>query len=301
MPETHDGPDSPYFTVLPIKGNANLAELASAGSTEPSVLGMSHEMAAAVKDAPAGYCVCWGIPFEIGEVIVLSDLPVSIEINPVKARWLVFMHTSDIRPLQPGPGGIISPMRGYGMLAEHAADYVMCYADGSQAKASIRRRHQLGAFYRGWGENCFESVAHHKPYPVHAAHEQLAPYWGVTQTRNFAGDASAWVNWLWAWENPFPEKAITGFQFEPVSGVVVLSAISAGNLATLPLRWQTRRKARLTLAGRGDLPAGPRRGRVAQADPARPGAGDLGHRRAWFTRTTPGRRRTITSCPEAFE
>ena len=248
MPEAHDGPHSPYFTVLPIQGNANLAGWTSAGSGQDSgILGMSPEMAAALKAAPGGYCVCWGIPFEIGDGIVLSDAPVSIDINPVKARWLVFLHTSDIRPLQPGPGGIISPMRGRGMLAEHAADYVICFTDGSQARASIRRRHQVGAFQRGWGENCFESVAHHKPYPLRAAHEQLSDSWGNSQARNFAGDDSAWVNWLWAWENPLPEKAIAGFQFVPASGVVVLSAISAGNLASLPLRWQTRRKAFLAL------------------------------------------------------
>jgi hypothetical protein len=248
MTEIHDGPESPFFSVLPVKGNANLAELAGAASGEPSgVSGMSDEMSAALKDAPSGYCVCWGIPFEIDDVVVLSDAPVSIEINPVKARWLIFMHTSDIRPLQPGAGGIISPVRGHGMLAEHAADYVICYEDGSQARAAIRRRHQLGAFHSLWGENCFESVAHHKPYPVHAAHEQLGPYWGVTQMRNFAGDKGGWDNWLWAWENPYPEKAIAGFRFEPVSGVVMLSAISAGKTNMLPLRWQTRHKACLAL------------------------------------------------------
>jgi len=253
MSAIHDGPHSPYFTILPFKGNASLAALAGAASNRlPSFPSMSPEMLAALAAAPGGYCVCWGIPFEIGDVIILTEAPVEVEVNPVQARWLIFMHTSDIRPLQPGPGGIISPMRGSGMLAEHAADYVICYADGSQVRAAIRRRHQLGAFQRGWGENCFESVAHHKPNPVHAAHEQLAPYWGETQCRAMYPDSGAWINWLWAWENPFPEKAIAGFRLElartePVSSLVVLSAISAGNIATLPLRWQTRRKACLAL------------------------------------------------------
>ena len=38
-----------------------------------------------------------------------------------------------------------------------------------------------------------------------------------------------------------------GLRFEPVSGVVVLSAISAGEASALPLRWQTRHKAVLSL------------------------------------------------------
>jgi hypothetical protein len=60
-------------------------------------------------------------------------------------------------------------------------------------------------------------------------------------------DGGPWVNWLWAWPNPHPERPIPGIRFEPRSGAVVVSAISAGNAASHPLRWQTRRKAVLTL------------------------------------------------------
>jgi hypothetical protein len=246
MPEIHDGPCSPHVTPLPLEGNANLPALAGAGSTAMP-LGMTAEMTAALGDAPSGNCVSWGIAFEIGDVVILSDHPVSIEIGPTQARWLVFLHTSDLRPLQPRLGGIVSPIWGNGRLAEHAADYVICYADGSEVRAAIRHRYQLGTFRRRWGENCFEAVAHHKPYPIRAAHEQLKADWGFTQTRASSADEGPWVNWLWAWENPCPEKAITGFRFEPVSGVVVLSAISAASVVSLPLRWQPRRKARLAL------------------------------------------------------
>jgi hypothetical protein len=253
MSTIHDGPRSPHFTPLTFTGNANLSTLAEAATSVmasgTTVIpdGITREMSSALVHAPRGACVSWGIPFEIRDVVMLTDSAVSIETSPTRARWIVFLHTSDIRPLQQGTGGIISPMRGHGQLAEHAADYVICYADGSEARAAIRRRHQLGSFQRGWGENCFASVAHHKPYPIHAAHEQLGPYWGVTQMRATAADEGQWVNWLWAWENPDPEKVITGFRFEPAAGVVVISAISVGNVASLPLRWQTRRKACLTL------------------------------------------------------
>ena len=138
-------------------------------------------------------------------------------------------------------------MHGEGRLAEHAADYVIRYADGSEARAAIRRRHQVGTFQRRWGENCFEAVAQHKPNPRRAGHEQPTPSWGWSQTRVVPADDGPWVNWLWAWENPHPEKAITGFRFEPATGVIVISAISAGDVATLPLRWQSRRKACLIL------------------------------------------------------
>jgi hypothetical protein len=209
--------------------------------------GVSPEMAAAVQHAPQGECVGWGIPFTVGDVFVIQDQPVSLEITPTRARWFVFMHTSDIRPLLVNPHGFTSPMRGQGQLAEHAADYVLVYSDGSEARAAILRRHQVGAFQRGWGENCFEAVAQHKPRPVRAMHEQLKGEWGWSQVRSSAADGGPWVNWLWAWENPYPKKTVSGLRFEPASGLLVVSAISSGNVSAQPLRWQPRQKARFSL------------------------------------------------------
>jgi hypothetical protein len=203
-------------------------------------------MSEAAIHAPQGSCVSWGIPFEIGDLFVAASQPVVIGVAPTKAPWLVFLHTSDIRPTEPGPGGIISPMRGRGQLGEHAADYVICYADGEEARIPIRRRHQLGMFTRGWGENCFEAVAHHKPKPLRPVNEAVED-WGHSQMRASAADSGPWVNWLWAWQNPHPDAAIVAIRLEPVSGVVVLSAISAGYASEQPLRWRTRRKAVFTL------------------------------------------------------
>ena len=234
-----DGPVSSHFAPMPFKGNATLSSL--------SDFGVSTEMAQAAEHAPGGECVCWGIPFEIEDVIVVHDHPQTVEIAPLAARWLIFMHTSDVSPLKPNPSGIFSPMRGEGQLAEHACDYVLLYADGTQQRLAIHRRYQIGAFQRRWGENCFECVAHHKPHAVHPPHEQLNPAWGFLQTRVEIADSGPWVNWLWAWENPHPEKDILGVRFEPRAGTVIVSAISAGDVSSQPLRWQTRRKALLTL------------------------------------------------------
>ena len=234
-----DGPKSALFTTISFKRDTPLSTIADTG--------VSEEMAAAVEHAPDGDCVSWGIPFNIENVVVLREQDVSIELSATKAQWLVFMHTSDIRPPERHDDGFIAPMRGEGQLAEHAADYVMLYEDGGEERFVIRRRHQLGAFQRRWGENCFESVAHRKPKPVRAAHEQVRKGWGWTQTRAVAADGGQWVNWLWAWENPCPEKAVVGIRLEPKSGIILLSAISAGNAASQPLRWQTRRKACVTL------------------------------------------------------
>jgi len=241
MPPLKDGPASPLFLPLPLRGNVSFSKLPDAG--------VSKEMARVIDNAPAGSCVAWGIPFKIGRPVVVKEKPVSVRLAPVRARWLVFMHTSDIRPPKPDRDGFISPMRGHGQLGEHAADYVIVYADGTEVRMPIRRRHQIGAVARPWGENCFEAVGHHKPHPLKSLPGQSNPNqeWGRLQTRANSADGWPWQNWLWAWENPHPRKAVVGIRFEPVSGAVVVSAVSAGNVAAHPLRWRRRRKAVLAL------------------------------------------------------
>jgi len=237
MPAVVDGPRSPLFHPLPIEGDMSFTELAQ--------LPISEEMRQALEQAPSGECVCWGIPFQVRRPLALVEgqgaLRLSLE--PVRAPWLVFLHTSDLRPLLWNRDGFITASRGYARLGERAADYVVIYGDGSEERLTIRRRHQIGPFQRPWGENCFEAVAHQKPRPVRAHHEQLHPSWGRSQTRVDAADSGPWVNWLWAWANPHPEKAIVALRLEPASGVVILSAVSWGQVSTQPLRWRPRRKA----------------------------------------------------------
>ncbi len=234
-----DGPASARFRPVPLPGGGALADLAMSGLSEP--------MAAALEHMPAGHCIAWGLPFAVESPIVLADQPLFIPIEPLRAGWLVFMHTSDVRPVEPGSGGFISPMRGQGQLGELAAEYTVIYANGAEARLPIRRRHQIGMFTRRWGENCFEAVPHRKPQPIRPPHEQLGPNWGRNQTRATAADGGPWLNWLWAWQNPAPDEPIIGLRLEPRAGLIVLSGLSAGDASELPLRWRTREKAIVTL------------------------------------------------------
>lgn len=235
----HDGPASPQFRPIPLTGNAPFANLPRQG--------VSPEMAKAAAHAPVGSVVAWGIPFEVGDGILLTDQPVELALDAFRAGWLVFLHTSDIRPSEPGPGGFISPARGEGRLGELAATYTVIYADGQELELPIKRRHHVGPVVRRWGENCFEAVAHHKPHPLRPPHEQDGPDWGHRQMRASPADESEWVGWLWAWQNPRPEAAISGLRLAPQSGVVVVSGLAAGDATSLPLRWRPRQKALLTL------------------------------------------------------
>jgi hypothetical protein len=239
MSPANDGPASPLFVPLPIQGNCSFSEL--------PLKSVTPEMAAHCKYAPQGTLISWGIPFDIREIVFLADQALTIPFQPLKARWLVFLHTAALKPLEAGPGGFISPMRGEGHLNEPLSNYVILYKNGAEAPVSIRRRHQISSFTHRWGEHCFEAVPSRKPYPVRGAHEQPSTDWSRTQVRVAAAGDEGWGNWLWAWENPTPDQALTGIRFEAVSGVVLIFGLAAGNVVEHPLRWQSRRKGLLCL------------------------------------------------------
>jgi hypothetical protein len=238
MNRTVDGLVSPNFCEVPFKGNFSFSRI-------PVDL-ISAPMNSAIAKAPRGDCACWGIPFRVGSPALLRDAAWTIQVS-LKSEWIVFMHTSDVFPPETNRHGFISPMRGQGRLGELAAEYVAVYEDGSEERLKILRRHHLGSFQRIWGENCFEAVPFHKPFPIKAHHEQGYPWWGKSQTRVDPGDEGEWINWLWAWQNPSPQKAITSFRLEPKAGVVLLFAVSAGDASSHPLRWQPRSKVLLTV------------------------------------------------------
>ena len=243
MTTINDGPSTKRFFPITIEGNYTLSRLSRSS--------LSRAMKDTVKNAPQASCVSWGIPFEIDKKIVfIKDKPVDIPIDNLNVPWLVFLHTSDNRQIDTNEDGFISPMRGAGMLGELAANYTILYADGSKVIQPIRRRHEIGAFQRMWGDNCFQAVAHRKPRPLRPHHEQTHPAWGFSQTRADASDGGgrfSWTNWLYAWENPHPGKKIVRLICEPVSGIVILSAVSAGRASSNPLRWESREKAVLRL------------------------------------------------------
>jgi hypothetical protein len=241
MPGTKDGPASPLFAAVSLKGNIRIEDLAGES--------ISREMKDKLPHAPTGRLTCWGIPFRIGKVLLVRDKAVTAKIGRLKARWLVFMHTCDRRPYEQWRGGIVSPYRGYSHLGEHEADYVVVYADGTELRLPIVSRRQIGPYWHPWGENCFEAVGYKEPYPLcddaRDKHETRA--WGHVQFRTLAADLEPWMNWLWAWENPAPTKPIVALRFEPGENPVIISTISAGNVDETPIRWSTRRKAVLKL------------------------------------------------------
>jgi hypothetical protein len=241
MPALKNGPVSPLFAPMPLKGNIRIADLAGAP--------VSREMKDKLPHAPIGPLTSWGIPFQIGKVLLVRDKPMTVKVDRLKTRWLVFMHTCDRKPYDPGQGGIVSPYKGFAHLGDHAADYVIVYADGAELRLPILCRRHVGPFWRPWGENCFEAVGYKEPHPICDASDDrnANSQWGRIQFRTHNPNLEPWMNWLWAWENPNPKTSIVAMRFEPGDCPVVVSAISAGDVAETPIRWSTRRKAILTL------------------------------------------------------
>ena len=243
MPGYHDGPSSSLFEPLELE-SATETSTAARANLSPITL-------EALDRVPRGECTAWGIRFLVREPLILEKAAMSIELASFKAGWLVLMHTSDLRSGEIPVGEFISPMRGQGMLGEHAADYVFCYEDGEEVRVAIKRRHQVGMWQRRWGENCFEAVADRKPLPQRWSQVQRGSEWGEAQTQVSQPDEPlgerTWINWLWAWENPNPGKLLTKIRFEPISGTIFLFALSKGEAFGQPLRWRPRRKACLTL------------------------------------------------------
>ena len=120
-----DGAASPLFTPLEFPAGLPLKALAKAG--------LSGQLVAAISHAPAGKCVSWGIPFQIGKVVLLQEKadPVTVPLGPIKAPFLIFLHTSDVRSMERSEDGFVTSPGGRGRLGEHAAEYVILYADGT--------------------------------------------------------------------------------------------------------------------------------------------------------------------------
>ena len=104
-----DGPASPGFSPVPLKGNVSFDDLKNAG--------LSQAMADAIPQAPRGSCISWGIPFQIDRPLFLDGQPLTQQTPGLKAGWLVFLHTTDSKPLERDDCGFIRPMRGEGYLS----------------------------------------------------------------------------------------------------------------------------------------------------------------------------------------
>jgi len=241
---------SPYFTEIPMDHiyNRSTGKLTKDDCSERLVA----KSGLFLTDAQ----VLRGIPFSIGieadkNVLLIKDEKVIMPLeSPLVCNYIVVLHGVDFREPKQDKHGFYNDFRGNPILAETAATYILKFADGTQCEIPIRRRYEINEFETSWGEVSFLCQPHKKPCTILANTELLENNiktqnigWGKSQTRvSYAESSSDLDHWLFAIENPHPEKQITGIEFIPGEGTVFVFGLTSTSLKEHPLRWSSEKR-----------------------------------------------------------
>ena len=206
-----------------------------------------------------------GVPFDLGagggpDVILVAagagaETPVTVPAGGLRATYLVFLHHVEDRASNYLTGFADDGVDG-NELGDHAADYVLRYADGSEYAHPIRRRFAIQQARIGWGASPFAAVPMYADLAFASAAEDQAAGrlaargYGRGETRHDSGRDAERLAWLYALPNPHPDRAIEAVELRPGSERCAVYGIAATAVADHPLRPGTRRKLLL------DLPPG---------------------------------------------
>jgi hypothetical protein len=241
-------PVSPHFTTV------DLSKFFNARRTElPEPMRVPTPLA-----ERTGATAFNGIPFMLGEaegpaVILLDAEPVTVELEDGLATYIVFLHAVADRVTNYLDGFADFAQDG-NELGGHVSSYVFEYEDGSRHETAIRRRFAIQQSRVVWGGSPFETVPAMKATVFNSATEETqlgrvpSTDYGRGETRTSSGrDQMEEKMWLYALENPHPDKPIRRLLLEPRNEGSTIYAISLTNLDEHPLRPGVRRKLRLTL------------------------------------------------------
>jgi hypothetical protein len=135
------------------------------------------------------------------------------------------------------------------MEGEHfgrvVAQYIFRYADGGEERVPIRERFEVGVSGPAQGGGApFLARADGKEtlMPRHEGPWEAA---GRRQTETSRGGARGY--WLWAWENPHPDRVLESVTLEPGDRKVLVAAITLGHAEETPFYREGKRDVRITL------------------------------------------------------
>jgi len=204
---------------------------------------------------PRGAQRFWGIPFSLGPegppeagkpakpglVAKPGLIALGAGMKPVRVRLagtathLCVVHFCDV------PADHLANTAG----GEHLADYALIYADGSDHVQPIRRRFEVGQFTLSWGEQTFAAAPSKMPGVL--ADDPTRHTWGGVQT-GVSGGWGQFATWVYALENPSPEKELAALEFRPVGDLAVgILGLTLYSGPGHPLRHVPRRVYRLML------------------------------------------------------
>ncbi len=211
----------------------------------------------ALATLPAGQQTFWGIPFALGadgesgkRWLVLDREPHTVEIA-AQARYVVVAHfcnashdpTGRAQPPDVSVGTILRP-------GEHLADYVLAYADGSEHRQAIRRRFEVNEAVAEWGKLAFAARPHQENIPLDFRGPCPVGSWGWYQTGVGRTTDEPASYWLYALENPHPDKVIRAIRLEPTGADrLAVAAITLYEGQEHPLRRHRLESLRVTLPG----------------------------------------------------
>lgn len=246
---------SPHFTPFPLHAacNRNIARLTHQDCSA-MVLENRHHLL-------TGRQILCGIPFELGSnaeqnnVLLVKDEPAAFTFPQLfHDKYIVFLHAADFKANEPGIDGIIRGHMGSPRLGEVAAEYTLHYTDGTQHTIPVRRRFNISEFRLGWGADSFECIPHTKPKAFrsnsdeHVRGRQAKRGWGQSQCNSCAGGSDAeMLHWIYAAENPYPDKEMDRIVFTPRDGTVFVFGITGSTLLSNPIRWDATKRVKLTL------------------------------------------------------
>ncbi len=198
-----------------------------------------------VKNAdllPHGRCALRGIPFHFGTedkrkksiLCVGGETPEAVVALHGRATHVCIAHfcnwLSD--PFENAAGG------------EHIADYTLRFGDGSEHVRQVRRRFEINFPALWWG---MESFAAASGINARVCTEKDEIPWGALQT-GVAADLLPISPWLYALENPWPEKEVVELTFRAKDeALVAVLGVTLYEGPGHPLRYLRRRRFKLTL------------------------------------------------------
>ncbi len=218
--------------------------------------GWHPEIGREFSTLPYGLQSFWGIPFDLGPVegncwLVLEHSSDSSTVDlPGKATYLLIAHfcsesydpEGHRQPADCKAGEVIR-------VGEHLADYVLAYADGSEHRQSIRRRFEVGEAKVAFGHWAFAARPHIEEQPCGWRGPYPAGQWGqhqtgISQSRTF----TELVYWIYALENPYPDKQVSTFRLESTGADrLAMAGITLYHGQEHPLRHQRLESLQVTL------------------------------------------------------
>ena len=186
--------------------------------------------------APIGSQTFRGLPFSIG-----SDEKCFIAFDGTAASVTLSINQSAYRVILAHRLLESELMQG-GVLGKPVAEYIFRLSGGDEVRVPIRERFEIATLSGGGAP--FRAVADQSD-SLQPRYEGQWDSAGRRQTEASRGNSRGYF--LWAWENPQPDKAIESLEIVPSGPRFIIAAITLSSLNEHPFVRHGKREARIVL------------------------------------------------------